>query len=124
MARQALVDWLDQIGQEIFIEPTLLPDGTVTSRTNDEQLARLIWRRALGYREIIEHPDGTKEFRNHFPDAKAQQFIFERREGKFTTAQEGKSISPLDRISELIKSELNKTAHMIVDEQDANNTET
>lgn len=121
---KTLSDWLEKIGQEIFVEGAL-PDGTVLARTKDEQLARLIWDRALGQEVRVEHEDGTMSVDLMRPDAKAQQFIFERREGKFVQPVDDKSLTPLDRIDDMIKDEMNDAAKAAVDdEQDDDSSDT
>lgn len=124
MPSKSLSDWLEKIGHEMFIVGAH-PDGTLVQRTNDEQLARLIWERALGQQIQTEHEDGSVSVNVLKPDAKAQSFIFERREGKFVAPLEDNSLTPLDRIDDMIKDEMNDAAKAAVDgEQDDDNSDT
>lgn len=116
---KSLHNWLEDIGQEEILEPTEDKTGAIQAMTKDEKLARSIWQRALGYQETIEHPDGMVSHTTHPPEAKAQQFIIERREGKF--ADPTKDIhrpKPLDRIQEKFKNATNKTASQSLNEND------
>lgn len=115
---QGLSEWLERIGQEWFIQGAH-PDGTIIQRSNDEQLARLIWERALGQQIKTEHEDGSISVDVLKPDPRAQQFIFERREGKMTQPVEDRGITALDRVDEAIAGEMNKAAEAIVDDNDS-----
>ena len=122
---RSLHNWLEEIGQETILEPTTDETGALQSMTKDEKLARLIWQRALGFQETIEHPDGMVSHTTHPPEAKAQQFIIERREGKF--ADPSKDIhrpKPLDRIQEKFKNATNKTASQSLKENDNSDSPT
>lgn len=119
MANKSLVDWLKEIGQE-GSEDELQPDGTIRSMTNDERLARMIWERALGSIRDIEREDGSTTHFERLPDAKAQQFIIERREGKYTEPVKDGSVKPLERISKAIQDQLNATTEQIVGKSNKN----
>ena len=108
-----LTEYLEMIGHEIHDRSHVYADGTVRPITKDEMLAREVWRRALGHEQETVNEDGSVSHRIYSPDAKAQAFIFERREGKIVTPQEEKSITLLERISELAKQQLNDTAEQI-----------
>lgn len=116
-----LVQYLEEIGQEIHDTAYVDADGALRPITKDEQLAREIWRRALGYEKEVKSSDGTATHRIFEPDAKAQQFIFERREGKYTIPQEDTSMPLLERISEIAKINLNKIAEQSVDDRSIDN---
>lgn len=117
---QGLSQWLETIGQESAGEPTTDPEGNIRSMTKDECLARSIWKRALGWDEVVEHPNGTESHKTHSPDPKAQQFIIERREGKYINAPEVKKTrDPLTRIADKVRQDSNTIA-----EQSANETDT
>ncbi len=105
--KQGLSNWLAKIGEEIFIGEDIGEDGEIEQITKDERLARLIWKRALGYEEDVINPDKTEGHRVHLPDPKAQQFIFERRDGKFAVPQEGGGVKALDKLTEEMKQRLN-----------------
>lgn len=111
-----LSDFLKMIGQEIHDRSYVDAEGTIRVITKDEQLAREVWKRALGYEEEVTNDDKTVTHRVFRPDPKAQQFIFERLEGKFIEPQEEKGISLLDRISELAKSKSNEIAKQVIDD--------
>lgn len=114
-----LSKYLEQIGHEIHDASYVDETGTIRPITRDEALAREIWKRALGYEQEVTNADGTVTHRVHSPDPKAQQFIFERREGKFITPIEERSITLLEKVSEIAKDRLNEVAKEVVD--DCNN---
>lgn len=109
-----LSNYLESIGHEIHDTGFVDDAGTIRPITRDEALAREIWKRALGYVKETKNSDGSISNRYFPPDPKAQQFIFERREGKFITPTDERSITLLDKISELAKSQLNKAAEEVV----------
>jgi len=111
-----LSKYLEQIGHEIYDTGFLDDKGTIRAITRDEALAREIWRRALGYVTETTNSDGSKSNRYFPPDPKAQAFIFERREGKVIPPTEEKSITLLEKISELAKSQLNRVAEKVVED--------
>jgi hypothetical protein len=107
---KALSEWLERIGGEINPESGMGVDGTIQPRTNDEMLARMLWRQALGFVETIRGPDGqTIGQRVYSPDQRAQQLILERREGKPALADEKDEhgISVLSRLDSMIKDRIN-----------------
>ena len=72
---------------------------------------------------MTENGDGTSSHRVIPPDPKAQQFIFERREGKFVTPQSGKAASLLEKITDIAKNRANTFAQKAVDDSDAPQTD-
>lgn len=124
MPSMPLSEYLRIIGQETHDSAHVDAEGTMRSITKDEQLAREVWHRALGHEEEITNEDGSVTHRIFSPDPKAQAFIFERREGKVVTPSEGKSITLLERISELAKSQINKIAEQSTDDRDSDQSET
>ena len=114
-----LSEYLDIIGRELHDTAFIDDTGTVRPITKEEQLAREIWKRALGHEEEIENADHTVIHRTFAPDPKAQQFIFERLEGKFIQPQDdGPKASLLDKISDISKSHMNTLAKQAVDDSD------
>ena len=87
--------------------------------TKDEVLARKIWEAALGHEEETAIDD-VIQHRVFPPEKWAQQFIFERREGKNVTPQEQRAINLLERISEVATDQINKDAKHAVDKPDDN----
>ena len=120
---QKLSKFLIDIGQELHEEGHSDGDNVIQPITKDEQLAREIWKRALGYTEEIKNSNGVAISRTYPPDPKAQQFIFERREGKFVTPPDSNPITLLKKISELTISRVNDMADQIVDDRNNNQTE-
>ena len=113
---QKLSDYLTSIGLE---ETGIIDsDGTIKVLTNDELLAREVWKRALGYEAVTKNGDGVETHRIFAPCPKAQAFIFERREGKVVTPTEETSITLVEKLDELIKSQVNAEAEKIVEEPD------
>ncbi len=119
-----LSKYLESIGQELH--ETAYVDGKGINRpiTKDETLAREIWKRALGCVETIEHDDGEFSHRILKPDPRAQQFIFERREGKPEAPIEGQDTSLLDGISDIARNMMNKSAEEVVTDGHTDDTET
>ena len=121
--KRSLSKLLEEIGAESYEEGYVDRTGTkIRVITKDEALARQIWRRALGYEENIVNMDKTVTHKVHSPDPKMQQFIIERREGKFVQPPDEKTISLLDKISEIAKSQVNAAAEQTV-EDDRNDTQ-
>lgn len=105
-----IVEYLTEIGQELSEE----------GQVNDEKLARLIWKRALGYVETRE--DGSET--HYFPDPKAQQFIIERREGKAADVEMDNGTPTLvEKISETIVAQINKRSEQLVRTESETRTE-
>ncbi len=122
MPNKSLTDYLVAIGQEIDRSHADV-DDTLIPITKDEALARELFNRALGYVVVTENGDGTSSHRVIPPDPKAQQFIFERREGKFVTPQSGRTASLLEKIADITKSQANTFARKAVDGPDAPQTD-
>jgi len=114
-----LSKYLEQIGHEIHDKGFVDDAGTIRPITRDEALAREIWKRALGYVKETTNSDGSVSNRYFPPDPKAQAFIFERREGKFITPTDEKSITLLEKISEIAKDQANKVAEETVDDRNS-----
>lgn len=119
---KTLVEWLKEIGEE-YGAGTLQEDGTIVGTiTNDEQLARQIWQRALGYVKNIKQEDGSFAHREILPDPKAQQFIIERREGKYVDPIGDKNpMKALEKINDAIQGQLNTLTEAIVDDSNSDN---
>jgi len=109
--RKTLSEWLERIGAENCPEASFGADGTVKIQSNDEALARLLWRQALGYVETVTDINGQViRQQAHAPDRNSQQIILERREGKPATIDADESATPklMDRLSQAIIEKLNK----------------
>jgi len=93
-------------GQAIDIEP----DGTPITRY--EKLAKLIWDQALGYTEKVRDDEGNLKEIVHKPVAWAQQYVFERLEGKaiMAVAEEDGRIKAAEKVRDLAKDRINKLA--------------
>lgn len=78
--------------------------------TKAEALARLIWKRALGYTEKKINADGTSTEYIHAPDKGCMSLIFDRMEGKAPAAlDEGdEKLTVAERISEQGRKRVNK----------------
>lgn len=70
-------------------------DGEDRMATKAEALARLIWKRALGYTEMIL-PDPTLPPVEvvHGPDQKMLALLYDRMEGRAATASEDETLRP------------------------------
>ena len=118
-----LSDYLKSIGLELHDRGYVDDEGTTRPITKDEQLAREVWRRALGHEQEIENTDGSVSHRVFPPDPKAQAFIFERREGKVIIPLDDGGATLLDKIAELTKSKLNKVAEEAASDRDTPETD-
>lgn len=89
------------------------PDGTPITR--EQKLAKMIWDLALGHTEKVRDENGTMQERYFPPVAWAQQFLFERVEGKAAQAapEEGDRIKAVDKVRELSRQRLNKLAEVL-----------
>ena len=108
-----LGEYLEEIGHEVHDTIFMDASGEVRSITKDEQLAREVWKRALGSESECKNADGNVSHRIFPPDPKAQSFIFERREGKIVVPEVPDKTPLLDHISEIIVGEVNE---MVEDE--------
>lgn len=119
-----LSKYLETIGHEIHDTAYQDEKGVNRPITRDEALARQIWKRALGYDEETINADGLPSHRKFPPDPKAQQFIFERREGKPEAPIEGDDTTLLDNVSEIARNMMNRTAEEVVIDEHTDDTET
>ena len=113
---KTLGDYLRSIGQEeySYVDET----DTIQVITKDEMLCRWVVKMALGYEDKSINADGGVSCRTYPPDKKMLMFIFERREGKVVIPQEEKSIVALEKVSELLKAQVNAEAEDIVGDSD------
>src|SRR5690348_11146241 len=104
---KALTSELRKLASQVH---DVLPDGTQVTR--EEMLAELIWKQALGWSETTQDEEGNDKKIVHKPVAWAQQYIFERLEGKAIPVQpdnEG-GIKAADKVRDLAKQRLNALA--------------
>ena len=82
--------------------------------TRAELLALVLWKKALGWTEQNKIKDGPETV--HKPESWAIQLIYERLEGRAPQAiPDAKGhLSEAERINELAKSKLNRTAEAVV----------
>ena len=110
-----LVEWLEKIGTETHEDVSIDDDGNIITRTKDEELARLIWKQALGYTREILDENGSVIKRDFVkPDPKMQQFIIERREGKCPAVEGDGGMTATDKILGQTKESLNDMAEQAV----------
>lgn len=85
-------------------------DGTPLTRA--QILAKMIWDMALGGERNVRNADGNMTRQFVPPVAWAQQYVFERIEGKSQVAQADNEsgVRAADRVAELAKDRLNKMA--------------
>ncbi len=107
---RALTENLRRMASEVV---DLLPDGTQITR--EERLAELIWKQALGYVEEVRNEEGTLTKVVHKPVAWAQQYLFERMEGKAAIAAPDASVGmrAADKVRALAKDRLNRIAETV-----------
>lgn len=105
---------LTQHLRELAVEAeTMTDEGEII--TKSEALAQLLWKKALGWKEIVKGIDGEETIL-HKPEAWAIQMIYERMEGKAPIAliDEKQQLTASERISDLARTKLNQQARVIV----------
>lgn len=77
--------------------------------TKEQLLARMVWDLALGVTEMKRDEEGNLKRIEHKPVAWAQQFLFDRLEGKAvpTTPENETGVRAADKVRELAKNRLN-----------------
>lgn len=93
-------------------------DGIIT---HGEALAKLLWKRALGWTEKTVDEEGNEKEVYHKPEAWAMQFVYERMEGKTpqsTPDDEGRKRRAKDDVRDLAKSRLNSLAKSAAGSED------
>ena len=106
---------LSQFIRSIALEQTELikgVDGEDRMASKAEAIARLTFKKALGYTEEIRHDDGTMEKIVHPPDRWAIALLWDRMEGRAPLMNPEKKDrrSIADRVSEQGKKRSNKIA--------------
>jgi hypothetical protein len=107
-AKRLLTDFIRQIAQE---QTEVIEDEESGGRmaTKAEALARLIWRKALGFKDV---DPATGEERNFPPDKDMINLVYDRLEGKAGIAENISGQGQLPkRISDITKNRLNKLAN-------------
>mgnify|MGYP006272615441 CR=1 FL=1 len=87
-----------------------MEDGAITK---GEALAKLLWKKALGYTEETTDDEGNTKQVYHKPEAWAIQLVYERMEGKTPQAiqdDEGNKRKAKDEVRDLAKARLNDLA--------------
>lgn len=106
-AGQLLSKWLRQIAEE---ETEFIKDDGGDDRmiTKAEAIARLIWRKALGYSEKKINSKGVEVVENHPPDRTMINLLLDRIEGRapMSTDMGKKKRSIADRVGEQGKSRI------------------
>lgn len=82
------------------------PSGDVMTKA--EKLAQILWKKALGSKEMVSTEAGMREVTNA-PEAWAIQMIYERLEGKVgpTAVEEGGKVTAAEKVSELARDRIN-----------------
>lgn len=97
-----------------FLRSMAIEEITVEGKTitREERLAQLIWQQALGHAEETRDDEGNIKLVEHKPAAWAQQFLWERIEGKapVAAAEPTGNLRALDKIRELAKERINSVA--------------
>jgi hypothetical protein len=95
---------LEQIGAELHSNT----DGTGV--TNDEALIRTLWKKALGYTEVVADKEGEEREVRHKPERWAVELIYLRREGAVPTVQgeDRHRMTAAEEVSTLAKDRLNR----------------
>jgi hypothetical protein len=105
----ALTNHLRQLAAEVV---EVLPDGTQVTR--NEKLAELIWKQALGFAEEIKDEWGNTKTVTHKPVSWAQQYLYERIDGKAPIAapESQSGVRASDRVRDLARNRLNALAEV------------
>ena len=87
-------------------------DGDDRMITKAEALARLVWKKALGYVEKTINTDGQELETVHYPDRVYAAMLFDRLEGRVAAVGEGKKEKRTiaDRVGEQSKKRINEIA--------------
>lgn len=93
-------------------EQARLVGGSGPKETRAQTLAKILWKKALGYTETLD--DGKEK--KHPPSQWAIACILERLEGRVGSIDDGKDLGQtiVDRIHELTKNRLNELADAAV----------
>ena len=81
--------------------------------TKGEALARLLWRKALGWVEKTRDDEGNESELIHKPEAWAINLVYERMEGKTpqaVTEQDESRVKAVDKVRELAVARINDLA--------------
>lgn len=83
--------------------------GQAVVISKGEALARLIWKKALGYEETITDDEGKPAIVYHKPEAWAIQLAYDRMEGKTPTAigDDDTRLKASDKVRALAKARIN-----------------
>lgn len=92
-----------------------MEDGAITK---GEALARLLWKKALGYTEDIVTDEGEQQTVHHKPEVWAIQLLYDRLEGKTPQAvpEDDHRVKAADRVRELAANRINHLAEVAVGE--------
>lgn len=116
-AGQLLSKWLRQIAEE-KTEFAKGEDSNGEDRmvTKAEAIARLIWKKALGYSEIAVNSKGVEVTENHPPDRTMINLLLDRIEGRapMSTDMGKKKRSIADRVGEQGKERIKKAGEINV----------
>ena len=88
-------------------------DGAITK---GEALARLLWKKALGYKEVKVDDEGNEKEEWRPPESWAIQLVYDRMEGKTPQAvtEDETRITAAEQVSELAKNRLTALADKLV----------
>lgn len=101
--QKALSDELKRLAVQVV---DVTDDGSPETRA--QKLARAVWDRALGFKEMVEDKGGSREV-VHPPETWAMQYVFERLEGKvpLSTPEESSRVKAADHVAELARQRIN-----------------
>lgn len=107
LASAALTQELKKLAQQV-----VETDEGGEALTREQKLARMIWEQALGWVEKTRGDDGKVKEVYQPPVAWAQQFVFERIEGKAAqaTPDESTGLRAKDKVAALARERVNKLA--------------
>lgn len=108
---RALTGHLRTLAGEVH---TVTDDGTPVTR--EQALAELIWKQALGWTETTRDDSGNAKNVKHPPVAWAQQYLYERIDGKAMVMQpDGETgLKAADKVRELARDRVNALAAAVV----------
>jgi len=108
MSKRAISERLEALAEQVVDM-----DEGGEPLTRADKLARMLWDRALGYKEEKMGDDGVTHIREHRPENWAIATVIDRIEGKTITRTieaEDRSVSPAKKINDIAKSKINKAS--------------
>lgn len=93
--------------------------------TRGQVLAKLVFKKALGYEEKLKGEDGEEKTIYHKPEAWAIQLIWERMEGRAPQAvpDDKKTLTAAKKVNELVRARINSLTEVTLAQKDKKDEE-